>query len=142
MAFRAWYLEQAPELGEQLDKDFLGDGKLYSPETCCFVPGWLNSLFNDHRTKRGPWQQGVSYDKAVGKYVATISRKGKNINLGRFKTPTEASAAYLKAKEAYVEDLLAEFPQPPRIVAGARRLMRELIVHERNWKLEQGESLE
>lgn len=38
MAFRAWYLEQNPKPDEELDKDYLGDGKLYSPDTCCFVP--------------------------------------------------------------------------------------------------------
>jgi len=84
MAFRAWYLEQAPKPGEQLDKDFLGDGKLYSTETCCFVPGWLNSLFTDCRATRGLWPQGVSYHKRDRKYQANIHIRGREIFLGSF----------------------------------------------------------
>jgi len=130
MAFRAWYLEQAPKSGDQLDKDFLGDGKLYSPETCCFVPRWLNTLFIDCGLARGEWPQGVSYHKSSGKYRSIIRRSGKYIHLGYFDTPEEASEVYLKAKAAYVEELLIEFPQLPRIAAGVRRKMTELIEQE------------
>jgi len=130
MAFRVWYLEQASKPGEQLDKDYLGDGKLYSPETCCFVPCWLNSLFNDCGTKRGKWPQGVTYFKRHGKFQVRLWRKGKRIFLGYFDTPGEASVAYLEAKAAYVEDLLAEFPQPYHIATAVRRKMTELIESE------------
>lgn len=131
MAFRAWYLEQDPKPGDQLDKDYLGDGKLYSPETCCFVSQLFNSLFNNHRARRGSWPQGVS--KVRGRYQAEISCKGKRIYLGYFDTPKEASAAYLKAKAAYVEELLAEFPQTPRLAVAIRRKMAELIERESTW---------
>lgn len=130
MAFRAWYLEQAPKMGDQLDKDFLGDGKLYSPETCCFVSRLFNTLFNDSAAKRGEWPQGVAYDKRRGKYRVQIKCKGKLFWLGYFDTPGEASAAYLKAKATYVEELLIEFPQSPRIAAAVRRKMTELIEQE------------
>lgn len=33
----------------ELDKDLLGDGKLYSPETCCFVPHKINTLLKTQR---------------------------------------------------------------------------------------------
>ena len=130
MSFRAWYLEQSPGVGEHLDKDFLGDGKLYSPKTCYFVPAWLNSLFNDSGSIRGNLPQGVSLHKLVGKYQAQIKIKCKVVSLGYFDTPEEASAVYLKAKAVYVEDLLVEFPQPPRLVAAVRRKMAELIQSE------------
>lgn len=31
--------------GYDIDKDFLGDGYLYSPETCCIIPHSLNASF-------------------------------------------------------------------------------------------------
>ena len=130
MAFRAWYLEQNPKPGEQLDKDFLGGGKLYSPETCCFVIRLLNNVFGDHRIDRGLWPQGVTRDKLNSKFVARMNRKGKTFHLGCSDTPEEASAAYLKAKAAYVEELLAEFPQSLRLAEGIRRKMTELIEQE------------
>ena len=130
MVFRAWYLEQNPKTGDQLDKDYLGDGKLYSPETCCLIAGWLNKLFCDRGMRRGEWPQGVYYHKLAGKYATHVDIKGKSRHLGLFSTPEEASEAYLKAKAAYVEDLLAEFPQPPRLAAAVRRKMTELIEQE------------
>lgn len=47
MAFRAWYLQNCdldnPNRFE-LDKDlFSGDSKIYSPQTCCFIPQEINS---------------------------------------------------------------------------------------------------
>jgi len=130
MVFRAWYLGQAPKSSDHLDKDFLGDGKLYSSETCCFMPQWLNNLFIDHVGERGSWPQGVCYHKQNGKYIAQITIKGKVVYIGSFDTPQEASEFYLEAKAAYVEELLAEFPQPPRLEAAVRRKMTELIEQE------------
>lgn len=132
MTFREWYLEQDSKPGDHLDKDFLGDGKLYSPETCCLIPGWLNMLFTNRGAKRGDWPQGVSSNKRDPKYYAHIRCKGKTIHVGYFDTPEEASAAYLEVKATYVEELLVEFPQPLRVAAGVRRKMTELIEFERN----------
>lgn len=43
--FASWYKEHHRE-GWQLDKDILANGKkIYSPETCCFVPIEINSIF-------------------------------------------------------------------------------------------------
>lgn len=43
--FASWYKEHYVE-GWQLDKDILAKGeKIYSPETCCFVPLEINSIF-------------------------------------------------------------------------------------------------
>lgn len=37
MAFYNWAIANGWQKGLQIDKDILGDGLLYSPETCCFV---------------------------------------------------------------------------------------------------------
>jgi len=126
MAFRTWYLKQAPKSDEQLDKDFFGDGKLYSPETCCFVPRLLNMLFCDAGTIRGEWPQGVHYHKETGKYRAQIWCKNKKVHIGLFDTPGEAHVAYLEAKATYVEELLIEFPQTLRLQTAIRQKMAVL----------------
>lgn len=41
---------------------------------------------------------GVNWDKARGKWLSRIALNGKAKNLGRFDTPEEAHAAYVKAK--------------------------------------------
>lgn len=41
--------------------------------------------------------KGVSFDRSRGKFMASISANGKQINLGRFKTAEEAARAYNQA---------------------------------------------
>lgn len=41
-SFVVWGLKNGWEKGLQIDKDILGDGLLYSPETCCFVTSLEN----------------------------------------------------------------------------------------------------
>lgn len=97
--------------GKQLDKDFLGNGKLYGPETCCFVPAWLNSLFNDCGARRGPYPLGVSVDKRGRKqYRANLRINKKYTNLGYFDTPEEAHQVYLIEKREYVEEKMKDYP--------------------------------
>lgn len=45
--FIKWGLENGWKLGLQLDKDIIGNGFLYSPESCCFVTAKTN---NNHRS--------------------------------------------------------------------------------------------
>lgn len=104
--FRRWMVAQDWE-GKQLDKDLLGD-KLYSPETCAFVPGWLNSLFTDRGRARGPYPIGVS--KLKNRFRANLTVNGKQKHLGYFDTPGEAHSAYLEAKRGHVHELMANYP--------------------------------
>jgi hypothetical protein len=47
--FAKWFEENYIE-GYELDKDILLKGnKIYSPETCCFVPKEINLLFKGHK---------------------------------------------------------------------------------------------
>ncbi len=43
MTFYNWALNNGYRKGLEIDKDIKGDGKLYSPETCCFVTPLENS---------------------------------------------------------------------------------------------------
>ena len=105
--FRAW-MEIQDWKGKQLDKDFLGDGSIYSPSTCCFVEQWLNSLFNEHAASRGLYPIGVS--KHGNKFRACFRVNGTQRHVGVFDTPEEASIAYQKAKRQYVIDKMKDYP--------------------------------
>ena len=86
--------------GWQVDKDLLSDAGIYSPETCIFVPQWLNLLTTDSGASRGKWPIGVSYHDGASRFRAQcrnpITRKGEH--LGLFTTPEEAHLAWLKRK--------------------------------------------
>lgn len=90
--------------GFELDKDLLFPGnKVYSKETCRFVPRRINTLFLDCGASRGKYPVGVTYGNIViGRpYNAQLSTYGKQKNLGYFETEEEAHNAYNVAKKEY-----------------------------------------
>jgi len=90
--------------GWQLDKDILVKGnKLYSKDTCCFVPAEVNLLLTKCDNSRGEYPVGVHFDKASGKFMARLAINGKRKYLGLFNTPEEAFFAYKAAKEAQIK---------------------------------------
>lgn len=92
--------------GWHLDKDILFKGnKVYSPETCCFVPSEINTLFVKQQNIRGKYPLGVSYEKRTKRFQANISIFGKNKGLGTYGTPEEAFYVYKIAKEAYIKEV-------------------------------------
>lgn len=81
--FKKWFDENYIE-GYDLDKDIIIKGnKVYSPETCCFVPHKLNCTINKCQRSRGELPIGVSFDKSRQKYIAGL-RVGmvKNTSVG------------------------------------------------------------
>ena len=106
--FKKWFDEHYVE-GWHLDKDILVKGnKVYSPETCCFVPCEINSLFTKRQNYRGEYPIGVIYCPASKRfkecYKATFTSETKKIYLGIFRTPNEAFNAYKVAKEQYIKE--------------------------------------
>lgn len=101
--FAEWFTENYdPEImqGWHLDKDILVKGnKVYSPETCCFVPQEINVLFTKNNINRGEYPIGVNRTRT--KYNAIF----KHHSLGMFNTPEEAFEAYKTAKEAYIKEV-------------------------------------
>lgn len=89
-----------------LDKDILVRGnKIYSPETCCFVPQDLNSLLLLRGKCRGDYPVGVQRISS-NKFVSQMSKNGgKIIHLGTFTAPEQAFQAYKKAKEDYIKEV-------------------------------------
>ena len=89
-----------------LDKDLLIKGnKVYSENTCIFIPAEINSLLTKREASRGEHLIGVCWDKTANAFKATVKKnKGKQEHLGYFATELEAFNAYKQAKEAFVKE--------------------------------------
>ena len=89
-----------------LDKDILLKGnKLYSEDTCCFVPAEINTLFTKSNIIRGEYPVGVYFYKQSGKFAAQAWKDGKQRNLGYYDTPEDAFFAYKEAKEVRIKEV-------------------------------------
>lgn len=87
-----------------LDKDILVKGnKVYSEDTCCFVPCEINIIFTDRSATKGEYPVGVYYNKSRKKYVARVSKRGCLKHIGIFTSVEEAVSAYNKEKESHIK---------------------------------------
>lgn len=100
------------ETGEtmHLDKDILHKGnKIYSPDTCIFVPKRINMLFCKCDSKRGKYPIGVYWNKRRKKYIAQcsiiINDKYKRKHIGAFDSVNEAFKEYKIFKENYIKTI-------------------------------------
>lgn len=94
-----------------LDKDLLIKGnKIYSPETCVFLPHSINMLLIKAKAVRGNYPIGVSYHKRDDNYIAQCSSgKGILAYLGYHDTPESAFQAYKSYKENLVRKVAEEY---------------------------------
>ena len=90
----------------QLDKDLLVKGnKVYSENTCVFIPREVNSLLIKREASRGEYLIGVCWCSKDKAFIAQVRKnKGKREWLGYFKTEIEAFNAYKTAKESFVKE--------------------------------------
>jgi len=97
--FKKWMESQDWE-GKDLDKDLLGDGTLYSPETCCFIEKSINSFLTERDSMRGIYKIGVSYHKLTHKFQANCGNpfSGKKEYLGLYDSEEAAHLAWKKRK--------------------------------------------
>ena len=105
--FRAWMATQDFE-GKQLDKDLLIEGnKVYSPETCVFVSGVVNSFTPDRGASRGEFLIGVCWNNPAGKFQSNCRNPftKKLEHLGLFTCEQEAHEAWLKHKLELAHEL-------------------------------------
>ena len=99
--FYEWCQEQVGfgNDGWQLDKDLLVKGnKVYSEDTCVFLPNEINSAILNCKGSRGELPIGVSLYKQ-DRYKAMGHLNGKNVFLGIYSTPELAFKAYKEKKE-------------------------------------------
>lgn len=94
-----------------LDKDIMIKGnKLYSEDTCCFVPRDINVLFTNRKALRGKYLIGASLQKRTGRFQASCKDgTGKLKYLGIFPTQEQAFEAYKAFKESIVKRLANEY---------------------------------
>lgn len=109
--FKVWYDQnKVSGMSFDLDKDILFKGnKVYSPETCCFVPHAINTLFLGTKAARGNFPIGVYCDKDSKKYRAEMSFMGRQIKLGCFDTAESAFNRYKKYKEDFIRDMAEQY---------------------------------
>ena len=102
--FAQWYEENYID-GFHLDKDILfKDNKVYSSETCCFVPVEINNLLTKTNALRGEYPIGVRRDRE-GNFVARLNSK----HIGTYNTPKLAFEAYKVAKEKHIKEIATKW---------------------------------
>lgn len=98
--FRKWFFKKHVD-DYKLDKDLLIIGnKTYSPNTCIYVPTWLNCFVINCTSSRGKYKVGVYLNKRDKLFVAQCSNptSKKRERLGSFKNEDDAYNAWLKRK--------------------------------------------
>lgn len=109
--FSEWFNDNYYEIGNEtmcLDKDILSKrNKLYSPETCCFVPKTINTFYTKRDNDRGECVIGVS--KINGTYKAYCNNPfGKRVSK-EFSTEYEAFKFYKHTKENFAKQLAEHY---------------------------------
>lgn len=95
-----------PNKDWQLDKDLLVKGnKIYSENTCIFIPREINQVLVKRDNMRGKYLIGVHWCQTNKAFIAQASKnKGKSERLGSFNTELEAFNAYKEAKESFIKE--------------------------------------
>lgn len=113
--FEAWSKTNYVE-GLHLDKDILLQGnKVYSPETCAYVPRDINNLLLKRERGRGEYPLGVSKMTKSAKmvndrnnpFIAKIVENANTKNLGYFINPYDAHKAWQWEKANQIEKAVA-----------------------------------
>ena len=113
--FAKWYEENYYDIDNEqmcLDKDILVKGnKIYSSETCIFVPQFINKLFTKCDKSRGKYPIGVSYHKGSEKFISRCQTLNGCEYIGSFENSTNAFLSYKNFKEKYIKELAEEYKQ-------------------------------
>ena len=110
--FNKWFEENYPKhLVDkvdriELDKDLLVEGnKVYSPETCVFLPKRINSFMTNKQSNNTSGRIGVCFHKSTKKWLVNINdfEETKRKHIGLFSDLEEASEAYQVARAEQAE---------------------------------------
>lgn len=108
--FAEWFYENwKPYMkGWHLDKDILFKGnRIYSSETCGFVPREINLLVGNSQSTNNGLPIGVS--KNGGKFICAVSINNKRVCFGSYSTPKEAFYVYKAEKEKHIKKVANEW---------------------------------
>lgn len=97
--------------GFVLEKDLLVPGnRIYSEDTCIFVPDIINSFLTFNKTRQNGLPIGVSWSSTEDCYRSYCAQlNGKNKTLGRFDNPSSAFKAYCLFKEDLARKLATTY---------------------------------
>ena len=109
--FNMWLKSyQFRDKGWELDKDLLVKGnKVYSPETCVFLPRRVNCILLKCDATRGDLPVGVHFDKSRLRFKATCCNEHGKQWQKRFDSVGEAFSAYKVEKERVVQAVAEKF---------------------------------
>lgn len=124
MQFKNWMNEQKWE-GLYLDKDLLGNGKLYSKECCVFVTREVNNFIADRLPGVGSRLCGVRLHRS-GKYQARVVLAQKYVSLGYFDDPEDACREWASGKYRAAHEL-ASRQSNPIVSSGLIRFANKVI---------------
>jgi|SRR5690554_1789839 len=106
--FAEWFYKQPnhDKKGFELDKDLLVPySKIYSPQTCSFVPKQINVLFTGKKNNGlpiGMWRHG-------NKYQVSVSNEGKETHFGTYSTIEEAEIVYKREKKKVLIEVVNKY---------------------------------
>ncbi len=93
-----------------LDKDILRKGnKIYSSETCCFIPSEINSIIAGYTNRNKDLSLGVQKCKKTQKYTASLTLNYKSICHGGYETIEEASNKVIEIKNSHIKNILISY---------------------------------
>lgn len=143
--FLEWVEKQPAREGLELDKDILspdGMGTEYGPDTCAFIPKYLNGLFRASHSRRSR-KLPMGVDHYAGKkgdsYYSRITVDGITKSLGVFKTPEAAHRAWQRGLEKRIDELLKRYRTEPGYLVSvdlALQRRRDKVKADRLSKLE------
>lgn len=131
--FRKW-MESQDWKGKDLDKDLLGDGKLYSKDTCVFISHAVNSFISNVGRSHNGLPIGVSLFRN-GKFKASIRWNGSLKHLGYFDTPQLAHLAWRREKAAQAIEMAKSEPDK-RVSDGLMNYSKRLLARAHEEKTE------
>lgn len=111
--FKTWLASQGFEdeiIREyNLDKDILGDGTIYSPQTCILVPSVINTFILDKASQDSECLRGVYLRR--GRYIARCNNplKSKREFLGSFPDEIEAHRTWCDRKVQLAKELCDKY---------------------------------
>lgn len=116
--FREWMSTKNWE-GMEMDKDFRKWGnRVYSPDTCAFIPSRVNCLLHHSQSRKGALPRGVYLAPAAPAtpYRARVRKLTGGIrDLGYFSTPEAAHAAWRRGKAVVIFDTLHWWRTSPEV---------------------------
>lgn len=112
--FKKWFHDNYIE-GWELDKDIMIiDNKVYSPDTCCFVPREINSFLR----RSGVNKHSCIYPAGKGKFRVVLSIDKKHCSLGAFSSFEEAKTVRDEAFKKKLHKVINKYADllPQRVI--------------------------